>query len=350
MSDAEVKFCYQCGKRVQSDRHACWYCSTPLRRRVRPKRRCPFCGEEIRPEAIKCRHCGEHLTQQGASAQASAPQDVQSKIVIDKLQDEHGQSIVLPAGRPVPPQIAEHLSSQTIHAIETVQFERISEPGVRALPAPEDLQPGDLDATMTAPGLPTPTASEDDVIDVNIAPASRQTDLPGNRRARGKHRIGNAMGKGVGYLWGKMRSKPKPQPTAQTRDFDIDDPYRLCPNCRTEILAKDNYCYHCGTQFHRTNLDKKREKLERSRSSHLGIYIFSLILIGLQWAFAHWGEVGLPFGDYIAGWYAWVACLLVFTINFASLMRKPGFFHFLAAALLIAGSVALNLSVFITGG
>jgi hypothetical protein len=31
--------------------------------------RCPFCAEEIQQEAIKCKHCGEFISKQPASAQ-----------------------------------------------------------------------------------------------------------------------------------------------------------------------------------------------------------------------------------------------------------------------------------------
>ena len=35
-------------------------------REITPKKKCPYCGEEIQPDAVKCKHCGEWLTKESA--------------------------------------------------------------------------------------------------------------------------------------------------------------------------------------------------------------------------------------------------------------------------------------------
>ncbi|SRR6266545_1203693 len=47
--------------------------------------KCPFCAEDIAPAAVKCKHCGEWLSQPVAARAGNARQEVQA---LDKPKDQ----------------------------------------------------------------------------------------------------------------------------------------------------------------------------------------------------------------------------------------------------------------------
>jgi predicted amidophosphoribosyltransferase len=69
-----VRYCYECGHKIDPSRDGCWYCGTALRRSIRPPRACQFCGSEIPYGAVKCKHCGEWVD--GRPSERHVPQQV----------------------------------------------------------------------------------------------------------------------------------------------------------------------------------------------------------------------------------------------------------------------------------
>lgn len=258
-----ASFCFQCGKRVDKNRDKCWYCGATTRRWIRTAKRCPFCGEQIRSEAIKCRHCGEFLD----GRPAGQPQGPMI-FIVDKDFLRSGRDVSLMAGQPVPPEIARVLDRKTVEAIETNQPAKIQSPAVHALPAPVGSEAGD-------------------VIDVEPLPARYEEDSGAGGTGNLPARAGEAQApaKGLAKAGGMLAHRAAQRKSAardEAINVEAHDQYRICAQCQTEIFTSDNYCYHCGWQYHKTELDRRYER--RVRRHWLGDLMFlaaMLMLAGL---------------------------------------------------------------------
>jgi hypothetical protein len=129
-------------------------------------------------------------------------------------------------------------------------------PGTRALPSPEGSAGG-----------------------ANL-PALRGETAPAPVAASGALAVGKALVKAGGWLARKALTGPAKPKGDGTVEAEARDLYRICPRCQTEILTQDNYCYHCGMQYHEFRADQfTPERVLRRRRLPHGQYLLAIVLI-----------------------------------------------------------------------
>jgi len=282
-SEKPIRYCYECGNRLRTNLEHCWYCGVPIRRQIRPPRRCPFCAEQIRPESIKCPHCGEFVD----GREKVMPQPVQQMIVIDKELLNAMQDLRLLPGSPVPDTARRVLPERTVRAIEAGTTDQIQQPGVRVLPAPPDallqieykpVETGAVETTGSSEIILRPMAQPP-------APATPGAGPPAKTALPPSHPLASLARAPVAPLARRKAPPPaKPAPAKAEKadavvDAELSDVYRICDACKTEILAKDNYCYYCGRKFRRTYADERRAAAERRRRFFKALWTLVLLAI-----------------------------------------------------------------------
>jgi len=275
-SEKPIRYCYECGNRIRMNLEHCWYCGVPVHRQIRPPRRCPFCAEPIRPESVKCPHCGEFVD--GRARVETRP--VQQMIVIDKDVLHAMRDLQLPPGSPVPDFARKVLDVQTVRAIEENKPDEIQAPGVKVLPAPSgapmmiEYRPGEIETggkeIVLRPAAQPPARAE-------AAGPSEVMQLPPS------HPLA-ALGRPTGLA--RRTAAPTAAPTKPSQESDavvdaeLSDVYRICDACKAEILATDNYCYYCGRKYRRTFAEERRAAAERRRRFRKAVRnIFLLLLV-----------------------------------------------------------------------
>ena len=72
--EMQTKNCPYCGEEININAIKCKHCGEFLEEKkeeVSGTKVCPFCGEEILASAVKCKHCGEFLNQQVSGSNTS---------------------------------------------------------------------------------------------------------------------------------------------------------------------------------------------------------------------------------------------------------------------------------------
>ena len=320
--DTSVFYCFRCGNRVKRAEGNCWYCGAPNRRSVRPPRHCPFCGESIAQKAVKCPHCAEFLDGRARPtpvAPSGPPQQI--TFVIDKAVIQADKPLMLKGGGQIPPGLANLLSDQTVRAIQSNQPGLIDQEGVRALPMPraaaqaaaslpeaieQETEPAD---TLPAPGK-GPAVGKGPAAPKGKAPFPESVRRGGTDLVRpdstapvvssGKERAlslakaggtalakagGSALAKLTDRLMGAMESPTAPPPTAaptaatEAGPLDAEEVqlYRTCTVCGNELLADDNYCFHCGVV--QRKIEKSGKPPMRVGGNTFPIFVLCVLLL-----------------------------------------------------------------------
>ena len=85
-SASKTRDCPYCKEEIRADAVKCKYCRSSVTPAALPHEGvCPYCKEQIHPEAIKCKHCGSDLRGEVA-AECECSQSVSFRS-LDILQD-----------------------------------------------------------------------------------------------------------------------------------------------------------------------------------------------------------------------------------------------------------------------
>jgi hypothetical protein len=319
MKQPEVLYCHRCGKRARRSGGLCWYCNADLIREIRPARACPFCGEEIAQQAIKCPHCAEFLD--GRPKPNAAPNGGQQvTFVIDKavfgagaagvptVTQVVGQTLVGGAGAPLS-NPGQALGFQG-DALPPPAAAEIAYQEARALPAPASANGNALVRQTNVVRSSGAPLDDDGYLVVHEQPAAPVV----------KARV---VEQPVMVPPVVPEAKPVAAPSAEVA---APSRYKTCVNCETELLAGDNYCFHCGAL---TPGGKALRPLKDDGKSNTVYFFLSMLCMFflVLHTFAHAIKFEIP-ANWVKSEYlsaAVMGCIAgAFLLLFAAFFRKRG--------------------------
>jgi predicted nucleic acid-binding Zn ribbon protein len=362
LEQPEVNYCFRCGRRLGRGlvraSGKCLYCAAPTIRAIRPARRCPFCDQPISHRAIKCHHCGE-LLDENAKKRKAAEQPASTTFVIDKAVIHADPRAALPPGGD-PARALEDRSGGGARALP---------PGREAAPRrPAELAPSESPEPRRRQ-LP-PAGESRELVSASSGESHESRDVetiaaePDDEResreleragARGELAVRDAAAPsdflpalwkaakgGLGAL-GRAATQPKSESDVlDIEEVDAEARYRICGVCQTEILAEDNYCFHCGQRYGKVAAGAP---FATARSN------VPLHLLALAGAGGHWAVAVLLSPDASTDAFRWARPLLAsiaLALPVFALYRKPALPSraISATVLLIAAAVVFGWGPF----
>lgn len=350
--EADLLYCFRCGRRLVKSQlqNRCMYCSAATQRVIRPPKRCRYCDQAVRHKAVKCHHCGEFLDGRDhvePAARPGGPTFVIEQAIIQnnpqgmQIEAGPGRALDAPAAtdRALDPPRAEQAAPQALPEPQRA----LPPPGGGAqnrssVDADQNARP---DAAPDAPGDASEDASVISV-DAEAVGAETQTAIPGaplpairpdSAQAHddaalpvpalrdAAPAIARQGGKAVAAAAGLMRRAIEKRKDASSAVTAIDveeeseeDRYRICGVCQTEILADDNFCYHCGQKYYSSDWEPR----PKAGAGNVVLYVLVILCLLAHAAATKVLEVDRPelIGPVTIG-----SAVLAFVFGFAAFGR-----------------------------
>jgi RNA polymerase subunit RPABC4/transcription elongation factor Spt4 len=281
-NNVPIKYCRHCGRLIHLQAADCPYCGGNTIRR-HEGRTCPFCKENIKPGAVKCKHCGEFVDGRSSRARPEGPPGPAQQVVI-----QIENAIIADTGQPGGPQLMRP-DGQVVD-VQRVP-DRALPPGVESTEkrgAAGELPdggrralPGQVDEDAE-PAASPPAVVDAEVVRSEQPQASTRPSAPVPARA--------ADGPPAPAEPKERRRAEEPEQTPGDEEPPGGAPpvQYPCPGCKATVLEGDNFCENCGRDL---SLHPDQPEFPEGRLSALADYALVCGLIapvtaplGLPWS------------------------------------------------------------------
>ncbi len=285
--------------------------------------------------------------------------------VVDKALLQTGQDCRILPGHTVPFEIARSLEQSTIMAIEGNQPHMIDQPGVSYVRVASALQndetimdlevsthtPSASGSRLTFPlsqhGVEQEGMENDKLIRHRSQGESSSSANPACRRdilavgVRLGLQFGNTLAAFSGWLLKSTRRGIHVED--DTINVELEDKFRICESCKTEILTVDNYCHHCGTQYHDVSLRGRKRRSTAHYPSNASLFFLLLLITG-----AHI-MMGIQQPGWVPAGSGPILALAVCILGFWAFLRRRTSISQLISVMFIALNIVLALGFVISG-